>query len=68
MIYRNYKHLNEFSFNEDLKLAFDNTDVQTCEEFEGIFMRLLDHHAPLKKKVLRANNASYITKNLEKQL
>ena len=62
--YRNFKHLDEFSFNEDLKLAFDNTDVQTCEEFEGIFMRLLDHHAPLKKKVLKANNAPYITKKL----
>ena len=23
--YRNYKHLNEYSFNEDLKLAFSNT-------------------------------------------
>ena len=45
---RNYKHLDEFSFNEDLKLAFDNTDVKTCEEFEEIFMRLLDHHSPLK--------------------
>ena len=62
--YRNFKHLDEFSFNEDLKLAFDNTDVQTCEEFEGIFMRLLDHHTPLKKKVLKANNAPYITKKL----
>ena len=28
--YRNYEHLDEFSFNEDLKPAFDNTDVQTC--------------------------------------
>ena len=48
--YRNYKHLNEYSFNEDLKLAFSNTDIQTCEEFEEIFMNLLDHHAPLKKE------------------
>ena len=62
--YRNYKHLNEYSFNEDLKLAFSNTDIQTCEEFEEIFMNLLDHHAPLKKKILRANNAPYITKKL----
>ena len=29
-------------------------------------MRLLDHHARLKKKVLRANNAPYITKKLRK--
>ena len=27
--YRNYKHFNNGSFNEDLKLAFNNTDIQT---------------------------------------
>ena len=66
--YRNYKHLNEYSFNVDLKLAFSNTDIQTWEEFEGIFMNLLDHHAPLKKKILRANNAPHITKKLRKAI
>ena len=62
--YRNYKHFNKHSFNEDLKLAFNNTDIQTCEEFEEIFMNLLDHYAPLKKKILKANNAPYVTKKL----
>ena len=60
--YRNYKHLHEYSFNEDLKLAFSDTDFQTCGEFEEIFMNLLDHHTLLKKKILRATNARYITK------
>ena len=64
--YRNYKHLNEYSFNDDLKLAFSNTDIQICEEFEEISMNLLDHHAPLEKKILRANNALYMTKKLRK--
>ena len=49
--YRNYRQFNEHSFNEVLKLAFNNTDIQTCEEFEEIFTNLLDHHAPLKKKI-----------------
>ena len=31
-------------------------------------MRLLYHHAPLKKKVLRANNAPNITKKLRKAI
>ena len=52
--HRNYKRLNECSFNEDLKLAFSNIDIQTCEEFEEIFMNLLDHHAPLKKENFKA--------------
>ena len=28
---RNYKHLNECSFNEDLELTFSNTDIQNCD-------------------------------------
>ena len=31
-------------------------------------MYLLEHDAPLKKKNLRANNASYITKKLRKEI
>ena len=31
-------------------------------------MNLLDRHAPLKKKVLRANNEPYITKKLRKAI
>ena len=66
--YKNYKHFNEYSFHEDLKLAFSNTDIQTCEEFQEIFMNLLDHHEPLKKEILRANNASYVTKQPRKTI
>ena len=66
--YRNYRHFNKNSFNEDLKLAFNNTDIQTCEEFEEIFKNLLDHHPPLKKKILRANNAPYITAKIRKAI
>ena len=66
--YRNYRHFNKYSFNEDLKLAFNNTDIRTCEEFEEIFKNLLDHHAPLKKQILRANNAPYITAKIRKEI
>ena len=31
-------------------------------------MNLLDHHATLKKKTLRANNSPYITKKLRKTI
>ena len=31
-------------------------------------MNLLDHHEPLKKKILRANNPPYITKQLRKAI
>ena len=66
--YRNYKYFNKYSFNDDLKLAFNNTDIQTCEDFKEIFMNLLDHIALLRKKILRANNPPYITKKLRKTI
>ena len=31
-------------------------------------MILLDHHAPIKKKILRGNNAPYITKKLRSKV
>ena len=46
--HKNYKHLNESSFNGDPTLAFSNNDSQACAEFE-VFMNLLDQHAPLTK-------------------
>ena len=61
IIDRNYKHLNECSFNKDVNLAFSNTDIQACTELKKNFINLLDHHAPFKKKLLRPNNAPNMT-------
>ena len=36
--------------------------------FEENFVGVLNKHAPLKKKVLRANHASYVTKALKKTI
>ena len=36
--------------------------------FEESFLGVLNKHAPLKKKVLRANHAPYVTKALRKAI
>ena len=51
-----------------LKFVFDNNEILNCEQFEETIMKTLNQHAPLKKKVLRANNAPYITKKLRKAI
>ena len=63
-----YKHLNEYSFDEDLKLAFTDTDIPICEKFDKKIKNLLGHHASLKKKILRGENAPYVTKKLRKSI
>ena len=42
--------------------------VNNYEEFESKFIKILEKHAPLKKRTLRANNAPYMTKNLRKAM
>ena len=36
--------------------------------FEKLFLKALDKHAPVKKKVVRANHAKYISKPLRKAI
>ena len=55
------KHFDRASV-EEAKTAFSSNDIQTCENFEDIIMNKVDGHAPLKKKILRTNNAQCITK------
>lgn len=61
---RSYTHFDGDSFKEDVKTAFSNNVTQAFKDFEKIVLNMLDHHVPLKRKVLRANNAPYSTKQL----
>ena len=64
IIYRDFKKFSEESFNEELSLKLTNECVNDCSSFENIFLDTLNHQAPVKKKLLRANHAPYITKTL----
>ena len=39
-----------------------------CYDFENILMNILNIHAPLRKKYLRANNAPFMNKPLSKAI
>ena len=36
--------------------------------FENIFLDTLNHHVPVKKRLLRANLAPYVTKSLQRAI
>ena len=65
--YRDYKKFNKELFKEELKKKIDR-EVGCYETFEKMFISVLEKHAPLKKKVLRANHAPYMTKALRKAI
>ena len=42
--------------------------IESCIKFDEVFMKVLNRHAPLKKKILRANHSSYKSKMLRKAI
>ena len=42
--------------------------IRSCSQFDQIFLSVLDKHAPLKRKLLRVNHSSYISKPLWKSI
>ena len=42
------------------------TQINTCKQFKDTFFSVLNMHAPLKKKLLRANHSQHVTKALRK--
>ena len=55
-------------FHDELKTIFSINTVGSCYQFDQIFLNTLDKHAPMKRKLLRANHSSYISKPLQKAI
>ena len=68
--YRSYKHFDRVIFKDDLKneLRFHTDNINKYLSFENAFLKVLDIHAPIKKKIVRANDAPYMTKALRKAI
>ena len=65
--YRDYKNFSSNSFREDLMLSLDHIK-KGFDSFEDTFMKILNRHAPMKKKFVRANELPYMTKALRKAI
>ena len=61
-IYRLYKKLDLKNFNRILKDKPEKLTNHSYAEFEKVFLKELNKHAPLKKKVLRHNNNAFYDK------
>ena len=66
--YRDYKNFVPKVFGFELKKKLQNQVVEDYAKFEEIFLESLEKHAPLKKKILRANEKPYMTKTLRKAI
>ena len=68
IIYRNFKKFNEEVFNQELRGKLSTELVDNYSSFENAFIDVLNSHAPIKKKVIRASHSSYVTKALRKAI
>ena len=66
--HRDYKNFVSVRFNDELKYVLAKERITSCTEFDEMFLRILNKHALRKSKLLRANQASYISKPLRKAI
>ena len=65
--HRDYKNFDSVRFNE-WKYVFTKEKTASWTKFDEMLLRILSKHAPLKRKLLRENRASYIFKPLRKAI
>ena len=66
--YRNYKNFDELAFRNDLREELGRIEPSdlSYSSFETTFDKVLDKHAPVKKKYVRANEKPFMTRALRK--
>ena len=64
--FRDRRNFNVHTFRGDLKAELG--DTSNYSDFEEKFLKVLDKHAPVKKKVVRANDKPYMTKALRRAI
>ena len=67
-MYRDYKTFNIDFFKKDLRESLENHTSYDCSCFQNIFIALLNKHEPIKKKIMRFNNNSFMSKALRKAI
>ena len=66
-VYRDYKNFDRLTFKKELEEKL-NQQINEYKNFEQIFLEVVNTHAPIKRKLLKANHAPYMRKALRKAL
>ena len=67
--YRNYKRYSSVNFHIELNAHLAGIDLNEIsnDDYVSLVMEMLNKHAPLKMKYIRANDQPFITKKLRKE-
>ena len=64
--YRDLRYFNGLKFREDIRNQLEQISEVDVDSFKHVFISTWNSHAPVKKKVVRANNAPFMNKSLSK--
>ena len=67
-IYSSHKTFDINNFKKTLKFELEKVKSESYGEFEAVFLKEPNKHAPLTKKFLGNNNNSFMTKDLRRQI
>ena len=70
VFYRKYKNFRNDLFRSELENELSNYDTNNIEYdiFLRTFLKILDKYAPMKKKYLKTNHATFMTKEVGKTI
>ena len=68
IVYRDYKKYSPQKFRYELHQEISLHNNISNDEFVNISLKVLERHAPLKQKYLRANHGPFMTKELQKAI
>ena len=66
VMYRDYKRFNQTHFRHELEEKIHRS--KDWADFERLTLQVIDKHAPIKRKTIRANHKPYVTKELRKAI
>ena len=66
--YRDYKNFDLAKFRAELREELKKSESTGYYHFEVTFLKVLEKHAPMKKKVVRTNDKPYMTRILRKAI
>ena len=70
--YRNYKYFDNTNFMNDIENEISHVshenEIIKFDLFKNTVFRTFEKHAPLKKRYVRANQAPFINKNINKEI
>ena len=68
VIYRDYKNWSQLRFDNELRQNLRSAHPSAYSNFEQVFLKTLDSHAPTKTKIVRANDKPHMNKELRRAM